>query len=91
MYDSKEYIFLCVELCTGGELFDRIVSAYETDSGSFSEKQASAVIRQVASGLKYLHTQGNILKNGNSCSSRLIFIFIFLTLFSPPPLPLSSS
>lgn len=58
MYDSKDYIFLCVELCTGGELFDRIVSAYESENGSFSEKQASAVIRQVATGLKYLHTQG---------------------------------
>ena len=58
MYDSKDFIFLCVELCTGGELFDRIVSAYETENGSFSEKQASAVIRQVATGLKYLHTQG---------------------------------
>ena len=49
---------MCVELCTGGELFDRIVSAYESENGSFSEKQASAVIRQVATGLKYLHTQG---------------------------------
>jgi calcium/calmodulin-dependent protein kinase I len=58
MYDSKDYIFLCVELCTGGELFDRIVSAYETDNGSFSEAQAAAVVKQVASGLKYLHTQG---------------------------------
>ena len=58
MYDSKDYIFLCVELCTGGELFDRIVAAYETEGGSFSEAQAAAVVKQVASGLKYLHTQG---------------------------------
>ena len=58
MYDSKDYIFLCVELCTGGELFDRIVAAYESDGGSFSEAQAAAVVKQVASGLKYLHTQG---------------------------------
>jgi calcium/calmodulin-dependent protein kinase I len=58
MYDSKDYLMLIVELCTGGELFDRIVSAYESEDGSFSERQASAVIRQTAEGLKYLHTQG---------------------------------
>jgi calcium/calmodulin-dependent protein kinase I len=58
MYDSKEYLMLIVELCTGGELFDRIVNAYESEDGSFSERQASNVIRQTAEGLKYLHTQG---------------------------------
>lgn len=49
---------LIVELCTGGELFDRIVNAYESEDGSFSEAQASSVIKQTAQGLKYLHTQG---------------------------------
>ena len=38
MYDSKDYLMLIVELCTGGELFDRIVNAYETEGAlSLSE------------------------------------------------------
>lgn len=56
MYESSNYLMLVVEMCTGGELFDRIVKRYET--GSFSEEEASKVVRQVAQGLKYLHTQG---------------------------------
>jgi len=42
-----------MELCEGGELFDRIVK-----KGSFSEKEASRVIRQVLSAIQHLHVQG---------------------------------
>jgi hypothetical protein len=44
----------CVPLCTPpGELFDRIVK-----KGSYSEKEASEVIKSVTSALQYLHDNG---------------------------------
>lgn len=52
------FIFLVLqsqvlELLTGGELFDRIVK-----KGSYSEKEASEVIKSVTSALQYLHDNG---------------------------------
>ena len=41
-YDEKAYVYLVMELVTGGELFDRIVA-----KGSYTERDASNLIRQV--------------------------------------------
>lgn len=38
---------------TGGELFDRIV-----EKGSYTEKDASMLIRQVLEATVYMHSQG---------------------------------
>jgi len=43
-------IYLVMELCAGGELFDRIV-----ESKSFSEKQAANIMRQIGAGVRYIH------------------------------------
>mmetsp|Transcript_46470 Transcript_46470/g.85141 ORF Transcript_46470/g.85141 Transcript_46470/m.85141 type:complete len:713 (-) Transcript_46470:33-2171(-) len=43
-------IYLVMELCAGGELFDRIV-----ESKSFSEKQAANVMQQIGAGVRYIH------------------------------------
>lgn len=48
-------VYLIMELCTGGELFDRIVQ--EADKG-FTESRAAEVMRQILLATKYLHTQG---------------------------------
>ena len=53
MFETKKKIWMVMELLTGGELFDRIVS-----KGCYSEKEASEVVRGVAAALDYLHTTG---------------------------------
>lgn len=53
MYESKKKVYMVLELLTGGELFDRVVA-----KGSYSEKQASELIKSVAGAIKYLHGIG---------------------------------
>jgi len=53
MFETKTKLYMVMELLTGGELFDRIVS-----KGSYSEKEASNVIKSVASAIQYLHQSG---------------------------------
>ncbi|SBS83161.1 calcium-dependent protein kinase 3, putative (CDPK3) [Plasmodium ovale curtisi] len=49
-FEDNEHIYLVMELCTGGELFDKIVK-----KGSFVEIYASFIMKQVYSVLNYLH------------------------------------
>ncbi|KAG6541987.1 hypothetical protein Mapa_016624 [Marchantia paleacea] len=50
VYEDPTGVHLALELCSGGELFDRIVSQER-----YSEAGAAEVIRQIASGLASLH------------------------------------
>jgi len=52
-YESRTCVYLVMELVTGGELFDRIV-----EKGSYSEKDAADLIKQVLSAVAYMHDQG---------------------------------
>ena len=46
-YDDNKYIYLCMELCTGGELFDNI-----TERGKpFNEQEAAEVIHKLLKAL----------------------------------------
>merc|ERR1719313_1083630 len=51
-YEDARNVYLVMELCTGGELFDRIIEA-----NYFSERVAAFLIRQVLSAVFYMHTQ----------------------------------
>ncbi|PAA89515.1 hypothetical protein BOX15_Mlig020174g1 [Macrostomum lignano] len=55
VFETPNHFFMVLELVTGGELFDRIVSR-----GSYNEKDASQCIRQLLDGLRYLHERGII-------------------------------
>jgi calcium/calmodulin-dependent protein kinase I len=50
VFETKEKIYLQLQMVTGGELFDRIVS-----KGFYTEKDAKRVVVDVMSALKYLH------------------------------------
>lgn len=52
-FEDKFKVYLVMELVTGGELFDRIV-----EKGSYTEKDASHLIRQVLEAVDYMHEQG---------------------------------
>lgn len=53
VFESSTQLYMVVDLATGGELFDRVVS-----NGSFGEPDAIYVLRMVLEGLQYLHGRG---------------------------------
>lgn len=55
IFDSEDYLFLVMELLSGGELFDRIV-----EKESYNEKEASDTIRPTVDAIRYCHGIGVI-------------------------------
>uniref|UniRef100_J3M0D3 non-specific serine/threonine protein kinase n=1 Tax=Oryza brachyantha TaxID=4533 RepID=J3M0D3_ORYBR len=54
-YEDNESVHLVMEFCSGGELFDRI-----TAKGSYSERQAAAVFRDIITVVHVCHFMGVI-------------------------------
>jgi len=50
-FEDSKNVYLVTELCTGGELFDRIVQAE-----FFTEAVAARVFRQILQALNYCHS-----------------------------------
>jgi len=53
VYESKEELYLVQELCSGGELFDKI-----SELGKYSEADAAGVLVQIFRGLSHMHAKG---------------------------------
>ncbi|KAL9395144.1 hypothetical protein Peur_014429 [Populus x canadensis] len=52
-YEDKQNLHLIMELCSGGELFDRIIA-----KGSYSESEAATIIRQIVNVVHACHFMG---------------------------------
>ena len=52
VFDTPKDLYLVMELVTGGELFDHLVS-----KGPYSEKEAAGHMRAVAQAVQYLHSK----------------------------------
>ena len=53
VYITPRKVYIVTELVTGGELLDRV-----TERGNYTEKDAAGIIRQILSGVAYLHSKG---------------------------------
>lgn len=53
IYETRDSLYMVMELLRGGEVFDSIIK-----KGTYSEKEAATVMRQVVQGVKYLHDHG---------------------------------
>ena len=51
-YDDSKYIYLCMELCTGGELFEKVTKRKKP----FSEGEAAEVMRDLLKALQHCHS-----------------------------------
>jgi calcium-dependent protein kinase len=52
VYEDHQYIYMPMELCEGGELFDKII-----EMGHFSERVACRLFMQMTSSIAYLHSK----------------------------------
>ncbi len=51
-FEDKTSVYLVMEQCTGGELFDKISNA-----GNFSEREAANIFKQMMSAVNYCRTK----------------------------------
>lgn len=58
VFEDERYLHLITELCTGGELFDRIIAKTQTDDGHFSEHDAAVLVRDILDAIQYCHEKG---------------------------------
>ncbi len=56
VYEDNRYIYLIMEECTGGELFDRIIERIQKKE-IFSEKEAALMFKQMMAAICYCHGQ----------------------------------
>ncbi|RAL51026.1 unnamed protein product [Cuscuta campestris] len=52
-FEDRNHVHLVMELCAGGELFDRIIA-----KGHYSERAAAGLCRQMVTVLHYCHSMG---------------------------------
>ena len=50
-YDDEKNFYIVSEVCSGGELFEKI-----SEQGTFTESAASSIIKQILSAISYSHT-----------------------------------
>lgn len=55
MYESADEMYIVQELCSGGELFDRLE---EQPDYHYTEGQCAKLVKQMLSAVRYLHSKG---------------------------------
>jgi len=75
VYEDDEFVHLVMEMCSGGDLFDRIIS--KKNRVPFSEEEAASILQKLMEAISYCHSIGiahrdikpdNILVANNSNS-----------------------
>ncbi|KAL3635642.1 Mitogen-activated protein kinase cpk1 [Castilleja foliolosa] len=88
VFEDLNYVHLVMDLCAGGELFDRIIAR-----GHYSERAAAALFRQIVTVVHACHTMGvmhrdlkpeNFLFSGAEEDSPLRAIDFGLSVFFKP-------
>ncbi|KAM0706563.1 hypothetical protein Q7P35_005890 [Cladosporium inversicolor] len=80
--ESKQYYYIILELCPGGELFHQIVRLTY-----FSEDLSRHVIRQVADSLLYLHEEAGVVHRDIKPENLLFYPTPFIPSKNPQPKP----
>jgi len=61
VYEDVEYVHIVTDLCTGGELYDKIVekSSSRVNRGTFcfNEVEAASIINQILNAVSYMHSK----------------------------------
>ncbi len=71
-YQDERYFYIVSELCTGGELFDKIIEAK-----FMNEKKAAELLKQVLGAIYYCHSHKIVhrsIKNQIKNSMKKFFV-----------------
>mmetsp|Transcript_3976 Transcript_3976/g.5920 ORF Transcript_3976/g.5920 Transcript_3976/m.5920 type:complete len:500 (-) Transcript_3976:544-2043(-) len=55
VFEDEKYLHLITALCTGGELFDRIIAKTHSEEGHYSERDAAGIVRKILDAIAYCH------------------------------------
>ena len=61
VFEDNKYLHLVTELCTGGELFDRIIAKTHSAEGHFSEHDAAMLVADILDAIAYCHDKKGIV------------------------------
>eukprot|EP00484_Ammonia_sp_Unknown_P001990 CAMPEP_0197023322 /NCGR_PEP_ID=MMETSP1384-20130603/4039_1 /TAXON_ID=29189 /ORGANISM="Ammonia sp." /LENGTH=722 /DNA_ID=CAMNT_0042451517 /DNA_START=22 /DNA_END=2190 /DNA_ORIENTATION=+ len=56
LFETKKSVYLVMEKCLGGELFEQIANL--KGGGGFTEKECVHILHQIAKAVKYMHSMG---------------------------------
>lgn len=82
VYENKKYLYLVLELVSGGELFDYLVK-----KGRLTPKEARKFFRQIISALDFCHSHSiwyvaEFVRNANATHSRMEQCHVLVSLCS---------
>jgi len=58
---TLQNIYLVSELCSGGELYDRVIEKTSSKEGHFTEFTAARIIKNILSAIQYCHDVKHIV------------------------------
>jgi len=61
VFEDVEYLHIVTDLCTGGELFDKVVekaNSKDNKNACFAEDHASRIVYQILEAVSYMHKHG---------------------------------
>ena len=73
VYEDSQHAYLVTEVCTGGELYDKVVALARTPQKHFDEATAARIIFNILSALSYLHEVKHIVHRDLKASN---FLFV---------------
>lgn len=57
LYEDNVYLYLIMEICKGGELFDRLAKRAK-EGKLFTERESCAIFKKLMTGINYCHSHG---------------------------------